>query len=68
VWALLIGVYQAFIILLGISHAGSTIAAARYARGRSEAVRFSFSLALPVILGATVVERKELLQTGIPLQ
>jgi undecaprenyl-diphosphatase len=35
---------------------------------RSEAARFSFLLALPVIFGASVVEGKELLHTGVPSQ
>ena len=53
----------------GISRAGSTIAAAMYRRvERSEAARFSLLLPLAVILGAAVVEGKELLQTGIPSQ
>jgi undecaprenyl-diphosphatase len=67
--ALLIGAAQAFAILPGISRAGSTIAAGMYAGvERSEAARFSFLLALPIILGAAVVEGKELLHTGIPSQ
>jgi undecaprenyl-diphosphatase len=66
---LIIGAAQAFAILPGISRAGSTIAAGMYAGvERSEAARFSFLLALPVILGACVVEGKELLQTGVPSQ
>jgi len=65
--ALIIGAAQAFAILPGISRAGSTIAGGMYAGvERSEAARFSFLLALPVILGACVVEGKELWQTGIP--
>jgi undecaprenyl-diphosphatase len=65
--ALIIGAAQAFAILPGISRAGSTIAAGMYTGvERSEAARFSFLLALPVILGAAVVEGKELLQTGVP--
>ena len=67
--ALIIGAAQAFAILPGISRAGSTIAGGMYAGvERSEAARFSFLLALPVILGASVVEGKELLQTGIPAE
>ena len=67
--ALIIGAAQAFAILPGISRAGSTIAAGMYTGvERSEAARFSFLLALPVILGACVVEGKELLQTGVPPQ
>lgn len=65
--ALIIGAAQAFAVLPGISRAGSTIAAGMYVGvERSESARFSFLLALPVILGACVVEGKELWQTGIP--
>jgi undecaprenyl-diphosphatase len=67
--ALIIGAAQAFAILPGISRAGSTIAAGMYTGvERSEAARFSFLLALPVILGACVVEGKELLHAGIPAE
>jgi undecaprenyl-diphosphatase len=67
--ALLIGVAQSFAILPGISRSGSTIAAAMYSGvERSEAARFSFLLVLPAILGATVLEGMELLQTGVPSQ
>jgi undecaprenyl-diphosphatase len=65
--ALIIGAAQAFAILPGISRSGSTIAGGMYVGvERSEAARFSFLLALPVILGAAVVEGKELLHTGVP--
>jgi undecaprenyl-diphosphatase len=67
--AFVIGLAQAFAILPGISRSGSTIAAAMYSGvERSEAARFSFLLVLPTILGATVLECAELLQTGLPSQ
>jgi undecaprenyl-diphosphatase len=67
--AFLIGLAQAFAILPGISRSGSTIAAAMYSGvERSEAARFSFLLVLPAILGATIMEGAELLQTGLPSQ
>jgi undecaprenyl-diphosphatase len=67
--AFVIGVAQSFAILPGISRSGSTIAAAMYSGvERSEAARFSFLLVLPAILGATVLEGMELLQTGVPSQ
>jgi undecaprenyl-diphosphatase len=67
--AFVIGLAQAFAILPGISRSGSTIAAAMYSGvERSEAARFSFLLVLPAILGATVLEGSELLQTGLPSQ
>ena len=65
--AFVIGIAQAFAILPGISRSGTTIAAAMYIGAeRSEAARFSFLLVLPAILGATMLEGVELLQTGIP--
>jgi undecaprenyl-diphosphatase len=67
--ALVIGAAQAVAILPGISRAGATISAALYTGvERGEAARFSFLLALPVILGATVLEGIKLTQAGIPSQ
>jgi undecaprenyl-diphosphatase len=59
--ALLIGCAQAFAILPGVSRSGSTIALA-LALGfkRSWAVGFSLLIAVPAILGATVLEVKDL--------
>lgn len=64
--AVLIGLLQAFAIIPGISRSGTTILTALW-RGldRGAAVRFSFMLSAPVILGATLVEAKELLTTGL---
>lgn len=60
-----IGLAQAFAILPGVSRSGSTIGAA-IAMGisREEAARFSFLMALPVILGATALEVKDLVEVG----
>ena len=50
--ALLIGLFQAFAILPGISRSGMTIfAALLVGLSRSEAVKFSFLMSLPVIFG-----------------
>ncbi len=64
--AVLIGLLQAFAIIPGISRSGTTILTALW-RGldRDAAVRFSFMLSAPIILGATLVEAKELLTTGL---
>jgi len=64
--ALLIGLLQAFAIIPGISRSGTTILTALW-RGldRDSAIRFSFMLSAPVIFGATLVEAKELLTTGL---
>jgi len=60
--AVLIGCFQAFAILPGISRSGSTILGGRLMGLRSEdAVTFSFLLAIPAILGATVLAAKDLL-------
>jgi undecaprenyl-diphosphatase len=60
-----IGVAQAVAILPGISRSGSTIAAGML-RGltREAAARFSFLLALPIILGATIVKIPDMTSTG----
>ena len=63
--ATLIGISQALAILPGISRSGSTISTALVLGiSRTEAARFSFLMALPVILGATLLETKDLLEQG----
>ena len=59
--ALIIGVFQAFAIIPGISRSGATIAAALM-RGvaREQAARFSFLLSVPAILGAFALKIKDL--------
>ncbi|HSL94190.1 MAG TPA: undecaprenyl-diphosphate phosphatase [Bacillota bacterium] len=61
--ALMIGLGQALAITPGLSRSGTTIAAALF-RGlsRDAAVRFSFLLSLPVILGAGLLELPAALQ------
>lgn len=60
--ALLIGVFQAFAILPGISRSGSTIFAGQlFGLKRESAGTFSFLLAIPVIAGAVVLELKDML-------
>ena len=59
--AILIGFAQAFAILPGISRSGSTIVAgAMLGLKQQSAATFSFLLAIPVILGATVLELKDI--------
>ena len=59
--ALIIGVFQAFAIIPGISRSGATIAAALM-RGvaREQAARFSFLLSVPAIAGAFALKVKDL--------
>lgn len=62
----LIGVAQAISLIPGVSRSGITIAAAR-SRGikRDAAVRFSFLLSTPAIIGAGLLTSKELFYTGL---
>ena len=55
--AVLIGVAQGFATLPGLSRSGSTIAAGMaLGLDRKFAVRFSFLMSLPAVLGATILE------------
>ncbi len=63
--ALLIGCFQALAILPGISRAGATIAGGVMLRlERRSAARFSFLMAVPVMLGAGAVAGRDLLAQG----
>ncbi len=64
--AVAIGVAQAVSILPGISRSGSTIAAGlALGVNRDDAARFSFLLAIPALIGATVVKLPDLGGTSI---
>ena len=59
--AILIGLLQAVAITPGISRSGATISAALFRRmDRDFAARFSFLLSIPAILGALVLQLREL--------
>jgi undecaprenyl-diphosphatase len=59
--ALVIGLFQAIAILPGISRSGATISAGRMLGWEAQrAVRFSFLLAIPAILGGVVLETLQL--------
>lgn len=63
-----IGMAQAFAMLPGISRSGMTIASGLLSGlDREEAARFSFLLSIPVILGATVLEMKDISSIGLGL-
>jgi undecaprenyl-diphosphatase len=63
--ALLVGLAQAVAILPGISRSGATIAAGLTRSVRREAsARFSFLLAVPVILGGGLLELLKLVRAG----
>ncbi len=59
--ALLVGCFQGFAVLPGISRSGATILGGRLLGLKNEdSVTFSFLLAIPAILGATVLAVKDL--------
>lgn len=64
--ALLIGCAQALAVVPGLSRSGTTISAGT-ARGldRTFAVRFSFLMSLPAVLGATLLEVIDAAQAGV---
>ena len=65
--ALIVGCWQCGALLPGISRSGATIAGGLL-RGFShyDSARFSFLIALPIIVGATVLEVPHLLHAGVP--
>ncbi len=64
---ILIGLAQAMAILPGISRSGSTIGAALLLGvSRAEAAKFSFLMALPPIIGANLLEIKDLTEANEP--
>ncbi|WP_230776768.1 undecaprenyl-diphosphate phosphatase [Roseiconus lacunae] len=65
--AFIIGCFQAFAILPGISRSGSTILGGRFLGLKTDdAVTFSFLLAIPAISGATVLAIKDVLEEATP--
>ncbi|MCI8478306.1 MAG: undecaprenyl-diphosphate phosphatase [Oscillospiraceae bacterium] len=63
--ALVVGVGQALAIIPGISRSGTTISVGMMRQfDRSFAVRFSFLMSIPAVLGATVLELKDALEVG----
>jgi len=59
--ALVIGVFQAIAIAPGISRSGATISAGLFSGlNRELAARFSFLLSIPAILGAALVQMKDI--------
>jgi undecaprenyl-diphosphatase len=63
--ALIIGIMQAIAIIPGISRSGATISGALLRKlERGFAARFSFLLSIPAILGALILQVKDLLKGG----
>ncbi|MBS1272611.1 MAG: Undecaprenyl-diphosphatase [Candidatus Marinimicrobia bacterium] len=65
--SLLIGLAQTLAIIPGISRSGTTITAGMWLKLDPErAAKFSFYLAIPVILGASLIKLLDIVNTGIP--
>lgn len=65
--AVVVGCFQAVAVLPGISRSGSTILGGRLmGLSNEDSVTFSFLLAIPAILGATVLTMKDLLDGSEP--
>jgi len=63
--ALIIGILQAVAIIPGVSRSGATLSGALSRRlDRDFAARFSFLLSIPAILGAAVLQIKDLVKGG----
>ena len=64
--ALLVGLAQGLGTLPGISRSGSTISAGMLVGfDRNFAVRFSFLMSLPAVMGATILELKDAIEVGL---
>jgi undecaprenyl-diphosphatase len=63
--ALVIGIMQAIAIVPGVSRSGATLSGALSRRlNRDFAARFSFLLSIPAILGAAVLQLKDVVKSG----
>jgi undecaprenyl-diphosphatase len=63
--ALTVGFFQIIALFPGVSRSGSTISAGLFCGlSRKTAVTFSFMLGIPAILGATLLEARELAYSG----
>lgn len=63
--AFIIGIFQGIAITPGVSRSGATISTALFfGIDRALAARFSFLMSIPAILGATLLEVKDFVETG----
>ena len=67
--ALIVGCGQALAVIPGLSRSGTTISVGMM-RGfdRAFAVRFSFLMSLPAVLGANILEIKDAVSAGFPME
>lgn len=67
--ALIVGVFQGTAIMPGISRSGSTISSSLLLGFSKEyCVKFSFILGIPAILGASLLETKDAIESGIVIE
>lgn len=65
--SIVIGFAQALAIIPGISRSGTTITAGLWLKIKPEkAAKFSFYLAIPVILGASLIQFLDVMSVGLP--
>ena len=66
--AIVIGIAQALALTPGLSRSGMTISAGLFRKfTRESAVKFSFIMGIPAILGSFVLEMKDAIEAGITL-
>lgn len=67
--AIIIGIGQMFAVFPGLSRSGLTISSAIFCGVKpEESFRFSFLLSLPAVLGANILEAKQITQLGNPFE
>lgn len=67
--ALIVGCGQALAVIPGLSRSGTTISVGMmWGFDRAFAVRFSFLMSLPAVLGANVLEIKDALASNFPIE
>lgn len=66
--SIVIGLFQAIAILPGVSRSGATISAGLFSGlKKEEAIKFSFLLAIPIVLAASIVEAGSLAVAGLDI-
>ena len=65
---LLIGIFQVFAIIPGVSRSGITITASRFLNfDRVDSSKISFYLSIPALVGASVLSMKDIVNTNIDM-